>query len=204
MMSSLLRHVLLLIFLGLAPALAWPNSADHPAQSLVRDTTRAVFHALEEEPSLKEDDRRLLKLVDELVFPHFDLHLMARRVLGKHWRRAKPAARIAFVDQFRRLLVRTYSTALVGYQGQEVRYLPSRMTQQSNRVVVRTAIETEGPVPVSIEYAMLDRKGKWKVYDVVIEGVSLVITYRASFRAEIRKKGIDGLLIRMRNKSGGE
>jgi len=177
------------------------RSLDHPAQGLVRETTKSVFDALDQSSTLKLDERRLFDLVGELVLPHFDLALMSKRVLGKHWRRANAEQRPQFVDAFATLLVRTYATALLSYEGRKVRFLPTRSRVGGGQVMVRTAVEGAGPSPISVDYAMRNEGTQWKVYDVTIEGVSLVITYRATFRTEIRDRGLDGLIERLKTKN---
>lgn len=188
--------------LGLAVTRAFAcDDVDNPAQHMVRATTQSVFGALDREPALKDDQRRLFELVRELVLPHFDFNLMSKRVLGKHWRNANTNERRGFVDAFRTLLVRTYATALLSYRGQGVCFLPTRVRGKSGRLVVRTTVETTGTAPISVDYAMRPEGEAWKVYDVTIEGVSLVITYRATFREEIRKQGLGGLIERLRKKN---
>jgi len=176
---------------------------DHPAQELVYVTTTNVFSAMESDPGLKTEEKRLISLVETVITPHFDFDLMSRRVLGKHWREANEAQRQAFVGVFREFLIYTYAHALADYAGQKVSYLPSRLRQDQGQVMVRTAIDAGGTVPISIDYAMYaNGDNAWKVYDVTIEGVSLVVTYRASFVNEIRANGIDTLIERLRAKVG--
>ena len=176
-------------------------SFDHPAQELVHNTMISVFDQLDSDPTLKTESYRLVALLRDRVLPHFNLRLMSRRVLGKHWRRAKTPDRAAFVEQFKNLLLRTYSTVLVSYAGQAVTLLPSRVRPDQKRVMIRTAVDAGGTSPISIDYAMYATNGEWKVYDVTIEGVSLVVTYRSSFGSEIRNNGINALIARMRAKN---
>lgn len=174
--------------------------------TLVRQTSEQMLAVLKEQHAvIVADPSRLYGLVDSIVLPHFDFERMARWVLGKHWRQATPEQQAAFVNEFRTLLVRTYGTALLEYTNYKVSFLPARMTDNGKDVTVRTEVQKPGGLPVPISYSMyLSDKG-WKVYDVAIDGISLVSNYRTTFATEIKSKGIDGLIQRLaeRNHQGG-
>ena len=179
-----------------APAAAAVES-DSEAQAVVRDTTDRVLAVLRaEKDSLKTDPGRLYGLVQEVILPRFDFERMSRWVLGRHWRAASQPQRAAFVDQFETLLVRTYSQALLSYRDQTVRFEPSRVRSESE-VTVRANIDQGGGPAIPISYEMYKTDGGWKVYDVSVNGVSLVINYRSSFSQEVTRNGIDGLIQRL-------
>jgi len=165
-----------------------------------------VLKAIESDPALKVDRTRLESLVRRTVFPHFDFELMSRRVLGKYWRRAGRAQRRAFVEVFQGLLLRTYSTVLTRYAGQSIAYPPLRpVTGAALRgrpgIVVRSAIETGASSPTLVDYYLYEEQRRWLVYDVTIGGVSLIITYRASFGEIIRRDGLRRLIAQIREKN---
>lgn len=192
--------------LVLAGMLAWTGATAGAAdaEAVIKETTEKVLEALRSEgDGLKTHPERLYKLVDELILPRFDFRQMSQWVLGRHWRTASPAQRDAFIKQFQALLVRTYSQALVDYRNQEVEFLPSR-ERSPDEVTVRAQIDPGGGPPIPINYEMRLTDGGWKVHDVAIEGVSLVITYRSSFSQEIQRSGIDGLIQRLAEKSRAE
>ncbi len=175
----------------------------HPAEQVVRDTTTRVLTALDDEVlGIRKDLPRLYELVNDTVLPHFDFQRMSRRVLGKHWRKADAGQRSRFTREFQVLLVRTYATALLEYSDQKIIYLPVRKGSRTSEAVIRTEVRPPGGMPIPIGYAMYDGDGDWKVYDVSIDGVSLVINYRASFNSQIRREGLDGLINKLakRNK----
>lgn len=189
-----------LALLLLAMPLASPAAPDD-AQSIVRETTEKVLEALRSEgDTLKDDPTRLHAIIEQLVLPHFDFRQMSQWVLGPHWRGASPEQRDAFVQQFEALLVRTYSSALVDYRNQRVNYLPAR-ERSADEVTVRASIDQGGGPAIPITYEMHRTDTGWKVYDVAIDGVSLVINYRSSFGQEIRRNGIDGLIKRLAAKN---
>lgn len=180
----------------LAPA------ADDPA-GVVRDTAERVLDSLRSDPALYKDDHALFQMVREVVFPRLDRERTAQWVLGANWRTATPAQREQFIAEFSDLLLRTYGTALRQYDSEKLNYLPAQAPEGADRVTVRTEIiRPDGP-KVSVDYLLTDRSGEWKVYDVIIENVSLVVTYRSEYSAIIKRDGMDGLLKQLadRNRS---
>jgi phospholipid transport system substrate-binding protein len=172
---------------------------------VVDAATQEMLTALRQnQDELKQHPERIYDLVAEIALPKFDFETMSRLVLGQHWRSASPEQRSAFVTEFRNLLVRTYATALLEYKGQDIRYLPERPSSRPDQATVRTELIQPGSTPISIDYALVERDGVWKVYDLAIDRISLVTNYRGSFNAEIRQHGLDGLITRLaeRNRSG--
>lgn len=173
------------------------NLAD--AEKIVRDTTTQVVDRLvAEKAQLDAHPERIYELIHELVIPHFDFASMAKWVLGKNWRDASESQRGAFVSQFQTLLVRTYAKALLEYSEEEIKFLPSEPTPDSNLIVVKTEVaQPGGTTPIPIHYRMHVSGGEWKVVDVSVDGVSLVSTYRGSFASEIQKAGLDALIAKL-------
>lgn len=170
---------------------------DHSAEAVVRVTSERVFEALNEHrEAIRKDPSRIYSIVDQWIVPHFDFERMSQRVLGKFWHRATKEQRTRFSAQFQTLLVHTYAAALREYKNEEVEYLPSRQ-RQGGEVSVRTQIIQSGSPPIPIQYEMYQSADGWKVYDVSIDGVSLVINYRSTFASEIRSNGLDGLIERL-------
>ena len=173
-------------------------SAEPPAQVVVRNTTEKVFATLRaDREGFLNDKIRLYTLVDETIFPHFDFMRMSRRVLGKYWKKASPEQQMAFVDQFQHLLLRTYATALAQYTDEVIKFLPLKQRKRENEVSVRTEVTQSGGRSIPISYEMYLIEDAWKVFDISIDGVSLVINYRSTFRTEIRRNGMDALLQRL-------
>ena len=169
------------------------------AQQLVIDTSTRVLERLrQDQENLRSNPELIYPLVEDLVLPHFDFERMSIWVLGKNWRKADSEQQKQFIDAFRTLLVRTYAKALLEYTDQEIKYLPFHSEEDAKRVTVRTEIAQPGGVNIPLNYSMfLNREGKWKVYDISVDGISLVTNYRTSFASEIRKGGIDKLLERL-------
>jgi len=176
--------------------LAGPARAEVAPEELVRSTADVILAEIKANRDLyAKDHARLYQMADEKVLPHFDFRRMSQWVLGRFWRDASQAQRTAFVAAFRDLLVRTYSTALLNYKDQEIVYLPAPRRAGEDDVLVKTEVKQSGQPNIPIYYSFYkNRDGAWKVYDVTIEGVSLVTNYRSVYATKIRDKGLDALI----------
>jgi phospholipid transport system substrate-binding protein len=187
----------------LAPALAW---AQESPDQLVKRTTDEVLAIIKADKDLQNgNSRKVVELAEQKVLPHFDFSRMARLAVGRNWAQASDAQKEALTREFRTLLVRTYSTSLTQYRNQTIEVKPAKIAPQDTDAVVRTAVIQQGGPPIPIDYSMAKEASGWKVYDVVIDGASLVTTYRSSFNDQIQKGGIDGLVKTLadRNRGGG-
>ncbi len=166
-------------------------------KQLVESITNSVLSQIQgHKEEMRRDPHSIYALVETWVLPHFDFERMSRWVLGRYWNDATPAQQTRFVEEFRTLLVRTYGVALLDYTDEPIQFLPSRGDPAQGDVTVRTSIRHHGSTIV-VESNMYRKDGAWKVYDVAIEGVSLVSNYRSSFANEIRNNGMDGLLAKL-------
>lgn len=173
------------------------------AQKLVVETTDRIMSKLKaEQDAIKQDPERVITLVDEIVLPHFDFTRMSQWAMGKYWRTASKEQQEKFIVEFRMLLVRTYSKALADNVDQKVNFLPLR-GGKDDEITVRTEVAQQAGFPLPINYEMHLKDGEWKVFDVVIDGISLVANYRTSFAKTIKKDGIDKLIASLvdRNKN---
>lgn len=176
------------------------SAAESPAV-VMQQTARTMFSALEQDQGrLSGDAQQVYALVERVLVPHVDFERASRWVLGRYWRQASLAQRTRFISEFRTLLVRFYSNALVAFLGAHhidpgmVRFLPYKADGDSNEAVVRSLVRQPNGSEVQVNYTLHRGPTGWKVYDVTVEGISLVTTYRSSFAAEIRKDGLDGLI----------
>jgi phospholipid transport system substrate-binding protein len=194
--------------LGLALALWLGTAAGSAAgapDALVRETAeRTLARMTAEREVLKSDLGKLYRMVDEIVLPHFDFERMSQLVLGKHWRDAAAEQRTRFTGEFKQLLVRTYATALFDYTGQKIVYKPLHANPADTDVVVKTEIETGTGPAVPMHFAMWKNgAGEWKVFDVRIDGVSLVTNYRNSYSKTIQTEGLETLIGQIADKNRG-
>ena len=142
-----------------------------------------------------------LKLAEEKVLPYIDFEEATRLAVGRAWSQANPEQKKKLVAEFRNMLVRTYSNAIEAYQGQTLKVLPSRGKAESDEATVRTQFVRAGGQPLPIDFQMRKTEKGWKVFDISVEGVSLVLTYRSEFDAVVKQEGIDGLIKRLAQKN---
>jgi phospholipid transport system substrate-binding protein len=192
------RLFLVGLFAFLAPAMA----QELGPEELVKKLTSDVMATIKTDKDLAAGDKqKALQLAEEKILPHIDFQEATRLAVGRAWRDATPEQRKKLVDEFRSMLVRTYSNALEGYQGQEMKVLPSRNKAGDNEATVRNQFTRAGGKPVPIDYQMRKTDSGWKIYDITVEGISLVLTYRSEFDQVVKQEGIDGLIKRLSQKN---
>ena len=186
-----------------AGSAAKAGDAGASAQHFVQQVTSTIIDELTaRRETLRDDPQALYELVDRHILPYFDFERMSRRVLGKkRWKNASAEQRARFVSAFRNLLVRTYATVLDEYRGQPLAYLDPVARKNEDEIVIPAQIELSGGQAVRFAYAMQRSGTEWKVFDVSVDGVSLVTNYRSSFRSEIARHGVDGLIDRLEAKN---
>lgn len=170
-------------------------------EELVRKVTADVLATVKSDRDLLADRKRALALAEQKVLPHVDFREAAQLAVGKVWWKATPAQQDRIVTEFRGLLIRIYSNALDTYRGQTMQVLPVRMAADATETTVRNRYIKPGAPPVPVEYAMKKTPEGWKIYDITVEGVSLVLTYRSEFEQITRTSGIDGLIKRLAEKN---
>lgn len=175
------------LFLG-GFSMAGADEALAPPQQVIQKTADQLQVSLQK-PEYKADFTKATALVDQIINPHVDFDRVSIMVLGKHWRTATPAQKEQFKQQFRLLLVRTYTTAFTEYANWKIRYLPLESEGSDKRTMVKTEILPSGGEPVAVNYRMVNEGTEWKVYDILIEGISLLQNYRSSFNDEIEQSG---------------
>jgi phospholipid transport system substrate-binding protein len=189
-----MKQLITAIFFALA---ATPSFAlaDVAPDVLARSVTDEVLAIVRADKDLQAGHpQKLAQLVETKVLPHFNFTRMTQLAVGRNWRQASPEQQKVLTDEFRTLLVRTYTTAFTGYKNQTIEYRPLRMAPTDTDVLVRSVVKQPTGQPISVDYSMEKQGAAWKVYDVKIEGISLVENYRNTFNAEIGRTGVDGLI----------
>lgn len=185
---------------GILSLTSW--AAELPPDVLAKNTTQEVMAILRADKDIQSGNlQKIHDLVEAKVLPHFDFNRMTQLAIGKHWNAATPQQKQSLVKEFRALLVRTYSTSLTAFKDQAIEFKPFSMRPDDTEVTVQTEVKQPGGKPIPINYDMYKTAFGWKVYDVSIDGVSLVINYRSSFASTIRQIGIDGLISTLEAKS---
>ncbi|HIC45237.1 MAG TPA: ABC transporter substrate-binding protein [Methylophaga aminisulfidivorans] len=165
-------------------------------QALVKNASDEMLKALKDNKAeLNHNPDKIYSLVEQILMPYFDFEKMSKLALGKNWRQLDNEQRVKFVEEFRLLLIRTYSTAMLEYTNEEIRLLPFRDDVSRKRVTVPMEVVQPAGPPIPMSLALYENDDNaWKVYDVKIDGVSLVTNYRSSFATQIRNKGVDNLI----------
>lgn len=177
------------------------QSIESPVVLLERTSTQVIKILRDDQELLKSDPDRIYKVIDEYILPHLDDVTMAKLALGKNWKKATKEQKLAFVDEFKSLLVRTYSKSLLEFKDQEIKYFPVNLAADAHKTSVKAEVIQPGGPSIPMAYRMRIKNNAWKVYDIKIDGISLVTSYRGTFTQEIRKSGIDGLLKYLRDKN---
>jgi phospholipid transport system substrate-binding protein len=182
--------------------LSIPALAIEGPDELVKRTAEDVLATVKSDADIQAGNQdKIFALAEEKILPNFNFDKVSRLVLGKNWTIATPEQKTAFQNEFRTLLIRTYATALSKYKNQTIEYKPMRMAEGADTVSVKTAILQPGGQPIAVDYSLEKKADAWKVYDIVIEGVSLVTNYRGQFAQEIRQNGLDSLIKKLGDKN---
>lgn len=206
LLKSFLTVLLMSLFLGIShTSLATPDSP----KALLEDTARQMLDALNaNRDRIKGKPQLTEELIEKILLPHIDFITASKYVLGANWNTASKTQKIEFIKTFRTLLLRFYSSALSEYLNTHDEKLDmSLMTFQdpgkidSNQVTVRSEVKPKNGKPVPITYQMINTSRGWKVFDVSVEGVSVITTYKTSFASEIQQKGLDGLITSLKERN---
>jgi phospholipid transport system substrate-binding protein len=177
--------------------------ADRTPDVLIKEVSTNVLESVKADKSIQAGDvQKVITLVETKVMPHVNFQRMTASAVGRAWRQATPEQKTRLQDEFKVLLVRTYSGALAQVKDQTVELKPMRAAASDTEVVVRTEVRGKGE-PVQLDYRLEKAEGGWKIYDVNVLGIWLVDNYRNSFAQEISSGGIDGLIAKLaeRNKA---
>lgn len=189
---GLARRLLLFAFAGWAGAAA---AQDVSPDVLVKNVTLEVIDIIRKDKDIQAgDQKKVIELIEKKVLPHFSFSSMTGLALGTNWPKASAEQKKRLTEEFRTLLVRTYASALASYRDQKFEFLPLRLKPTDTDVTVQVRVAQSGSQPVSIDYSMEKTAAGWKVYDVIVGGVSLVANYRTDFANQVRETGIEGLI----------
>ena len=170
--------------------------------ALIKNTVDEVIGIIKQDKDIQAGDpKKINALVNAKVLPHFDFTRMTQLAVGRYWRTATPEQQQALVTEFRDMLVRTYTKVFTVYRDQSVEMKPFRMAADDTEVTVKTVIIKPGTQPIPVDYEMRISPDGWKVFDISIEGVSMVMSYRGTFASEIQAGGIEGLINTLSDKN---
>jgi phospholipid transport system substrate-binding protein len=192
------------VFLLVWSFLVAPVQAQHMAPDvLVKNVTTEVVELIAKDKEIRSGGRaKLIEVIESKVLPHFNFNAMTALAMGQNWNKATPEQRKRLIAEFKTLLVRTYASALAAYSEQRFDYRPLRAKPNDTDVTVNVRVMQPGAQPVPIDYSMERTATGWKVYDVMVGGVSLVANYRTEFNNTVRESGIEGLIKNLQAKNG--
>ena len=169
---------------------------------LIRKTVDEVIAVIKQDKDIQAgDQKKIIALVDAKVLPHFDFERMTQLAVGRSWRTASPEQKQALVREFRNMLVRTYTKVFSVYRDQVVEVKPAKLAADAIEATILTTITKPGAQPIPVNYEMKKADSGWKAYDIFIEGVSMVMSYRGTFTTQIEQSGIDGLIKMLSDKN---
>lgn len=199
-----MHKFLLEILLGLACMAGVAQAEIVAPDVMIREVAQDVATIVKQDTGNKADNqKRILSLVDAKVLPNFDFTHMTQLAMGRNWKKATPEQQKALVAEFRNMLVRTYTNAFALYRDQKIEVKPLKMAATDEEVIVNTRIIKSGGQATTVDYKMKKTADGWKVYDVVIEAVSLVTNYRGQFSTTIQQSGVDGLIKELSGMNAG-
>ena len=172
-----------------------------PEETVKTVTTEMLTALRSQQQAYKNDPRQLVSLIERIIVPHFDIRIMAREALGLNWRRATPQQQKRFMTAFRQLLVNDYANEFRNYSNQAVEFLPEHAGSGKDYALVATHVTTPGERPVRVDYRLYRAGSDWLIYDVEIDGISLLFTYRNTFSEELQREKLDTLIARMDHKN---
>ncbi len=190
------------VLMGVIALFSVTYAADTPEQTIEKASAQLINALKKEEAVLKKDPKKLYSFIEKTAVPYFDFNTMSQWVMGRSWRDATPQQRARFMEEFKKLLINAYGSALLEYTDDKVNVfpLPPNATNK-NEVTVRSEITSSTHKPVAVNYSMIKSGGKWLVYDVSIEGISIVTSYRGEIRELVNSKGIDGMISTLAQKN---
>jgi phospholipid transport system substrate-binding protein len=201
MASSSLRSLLAFALAALVAALP-ARAQEATPDVLVKDVTLEVVELITKDKEIQSGSRqKLIQLIEGRVLPHFNFSAMTALAMGQNWSKANPEQKKRLTDEFKTLLVRTYASALAAYSNQKFDFRPLRAKPTETDVTVNVRVLQSGAQPVAIDYSMEKTAAGWKVYDVMVGGVSLVANYRTEFTSTVREAGVDGLIKNLQAKN---
>jgi phospholipid transport system substrate-binding protein len=200
MRTIMVRILTALLLLAVAPIALAQEAPDALVKRIAEETLTAIRADKELQAG---NPAKVKELIETKLVPHFDTLRMTALAMGRNWRSATPEQQKELAEQFKTLLIRTYSNALTNYRDNTMNYKPLRTNPGDTEVTVRTEVTRPGQAPVPIDYSMEKTPEGWKAYDVVVAGVSLVTNYRDEFNDTVRGSGVDGLIKALQTKNRG-
>ena len=198
------RGAVRLLIAAAALCCAAPATAQEAPDAIVKRVATDVIASIKADPAIQAgNEARIKEVLEAKLLPNFDFTRMTALAMGRNWPTSTPEQQRRVTDEFRALLVRTYSKSLNNYKNETIDYKPLRMNPGDTDVTVRTLVQRASGSPIQIDYSMEKKADGWKCYDVIVGGVSLVTNYRDEFNGEVKAGGVDGLIKTLADRNKG-
>ncbi len=197
------KKIMMFGFFVTLMSLFQPSYAQEDPVSVIKSTSDQLFQTLKnDKTSLKKDPSKVYGIVEKILVPRFDFGTISQWVMGRSWRDATPAQREAFTAEFKKLLINSYAGVLLDYTDETLKVLPlPPNAAKGDEVTVRSEIISKDRPPIAINYSMIKSGSRWMVYDVSVEGVSIVANYRSEIRELVSRQGVAGMIDTLKRKN---
>jgi phospholipid transport system substrate-binding protein len=193
-----MKKLITTLILAFCSLTAWANAEEQTPEQIVEQTSSELLKIINEHPErIKNEEGYVNQVINDLVLPVIDLESMGKLILGKHWKTASEEQRTQFIAQFKSMLVRTYAKSVADYGHAKVTVFPSQGEQKGQRHRVKSHLDIGGGTPLQVDYVFRRKDDSWKVFDLVVDGLSLIKNFRTSFSQEISETSLDALIERL-------
>lgn len=189
--------ILIITLCGFTP---WVGADERTPEQIVEETSAELLTVINEQSDrIKNEDGYVNQVIDDLILPVIDLQSMGKLILGKHWKTASEEQRSQFISEFKSMLIRTYAKSVADYGHAKVKVFPAQGEQKGKRHRVKSHLDLGSGTPLQVDYVFRRKDGDWKVFDLVVDGLSLIKNFRTSFSQEISETSLDALIERLAN-----
>ncbi len=180
------------------------SADERTPEQIVEQTSTEILQIINEQSErIKNEEGYVNQVIDDLVLPVMDLQSMGKLILGKHWKTASDEQRSQFIEQFKAMLIRTYAKSIADYGHAKVKVLPNQVEQKKKRHRVKSELDLGSGTPLQVDYVFRRKDDTWKVFDLVVDGLSLIKNFRTSFSQEISETSLDALIERLKSTNAG-
>ena len=200
-----MKKLLMLCAAIIIGSVVWLNAEERTPEQIVEETSTEVLRVVNEEAErIKNEPGYVNNLIDKLILPIVDLQAMGKLILGKHWKTASEEQRSQFITEFKSMLIRTYAKSIADYGHAKVSVLAPKAKEQGKYHTVNTELDLGSGVPLQVAYVFRRKDDAWKVFDLSVDGLSLIKNFRTSFSQEISETSLDALIERLANTNAGK
>ena len=195
-----MKKLIAILMLALAGLSTWVSADERTPEQIVEETSTELLKVINEQSErIKNEQGYVNQVINDLILPVIDLQSMGKLILGKHWKKASEEQRSQFINEFKAMLIRTYAKSVADYGHAKVTVFPPQGEQKGKRHRVKSHLDLGSGTPLQVDYVFRRKEGSWKVFDLVVDGLSLIKNFRTSFSQEISETSLDALITRLAN-----